>query len=217
MCEIKSPPETPSKNGKSISDRDPTQPVFLSRPPNVPITSTVNMPKTDDFRNLAACQTSRRQLREAASFNHALQRTRPSRSGCNPRVSWAGSLSLGRSSEVREHVRADGGGRWIPGRRKMGKKIEGKTMDVIGEGAGRRVAVCRMLVCSGHDYFALHLLASSVVGPGPGGRTGRRVVSWGRRTTNQAAQRRRVKPLRLLPCRLSDAAPRWPWRSPKEA
>ena len=28
--------------------------------------------------------------------NHALQRTRPSRSGCNPRVSWAGSLSLGR-------------------------------------------------------------------------------------------------------------------------
>jgi hypothetical protein len=28
--------------------------------------------------------------------NHALQRTRPSRSGCNPRVSRAGSLSLGR-------------------------------------------------------------------------------------------------------------------------
>ena len=28
--------------------------------------------------------------------NHALQRTRPSRSGCNPRVPWAGSLSLGR-------------------------------------------------------------------------------------------------------------------------
>jgi hypothetical protein len=30
--------------------------------------------------------------------NHALQRTRPSRSGCNPRVLWAGSLSLGRSA-----------------------------------------------------------------------------------------------------------------------
>ena len=30
------------------------------------------------------------------SPNHALQRTRPSRHGCNPRVSWAGSLSLGR-------------------------------------------------------------------------------------------------------------------------
>ena len=27
--------------------------------------------------------------------NHALQRTRPSRSGCNRGVSWAGSLSLG--------------------------------------------------------------------------------------------------------------------------
>jgi len=32
----------------------------------------------------------------AASFNHALQRTRPSRYGCNPRLSRAGSLSLGR-------------------------------------------------------------------------------------------------------------------------
>ena len=28
--------------------------------------------------------------------NHALQRTRPSRRGCNPTPSWAGSLSLGR-------------------------------------------------------------------------------------------------------------------------
>ena len=28
--------------------------------------------------------------------NHALQRTRPSRPGCNPTPSWAGSLSLGR-------------------------------------------------------------------------------------------------------------------------
>jgi hypothetical protein len=28
--------------------------------------------------------------------NHALQRTRPSRPGCNPGVAWAGSLSLGR-------------------------------------------------------------------------------------------------------------------------
>jgi hypothetical protein len=27
--------------------------------------------------------------------NHALQRTRPSRSGCNPRLPRAGSLSLG--------------------------------------------------------------------------------------------------------------------------
>jgi len=31
-----------------------------------------------------------------ASPNHALQRARPSRSGCIPRVPWAGSLSLGR-------------------------------------------------------------------------------------------------------------------------
>ena len=30
--------------------------------------------------------------------NHALQRTRPSRPGCNPRVPRAGSLSLGRSA-----------------------------------------------------------------------------------------------------------------------
>ena len=30
--------------------------------------------------------------------NHALQRTRPSRPGCNPTPSWAGSLSLGRSA-----------------------------------------------------------------------------------------------------------------------
>ncbi len=28
--------------------------------------------------------------------NHALQRTRPSHSGCNRTPSWAGSLSLGR-------------------------------------------------------------------------------------------------------------------------
>ena len=28
--------------------------------------------------------------------NHALQRTRPSRYGCNRGVPWAGSLSLGR-------------------------------------------------------------------------------------------------------------------------
>ena len=33
--------------------------------------------------------------------NHALQRTRPSRSGCNPASSWAGSLSLGRSAASR--------------------------------------------------------------------------------------------------------------------
>ena len=31
-----------------------------------------------------------------ATPNHALQRTRPSRPGCNPTPSWAGSLSLGR-------------------------------------------------------------------------------------------------------------------------
>jgi len=45
------------------------------------------------------------QLREACEIsitesmktpNHALQRTRPSRPGCNPRVPRAGSLSLGR-------------------------------------------------------------------------------------------------------------------------
>jgi hypothetical protein len=39
-----------------------------------------------------------------------------------------------RSSEVCEHVGVEGGDRWIPGRRKMGKKIEGKTMEVIREG-----------------------------------------------------------------------------------
>ena len=33
-----------------------------------------------------------------ATPNHALQRTRPSRRGCNPTPSWAGSLSLGRSA-----------------------------------------------------------------------------------------------------------------------
>lgn len=33
--------------------------------------------------------------RAAASFNHVLQRTRPSLSGCNRRPAWAGSLSLG--------------------------------------------------------------------------------------------------------------------------
>ncbi len=33
------------------------------------------------------------------SGNHALQRTRPSRYGCNPRVPRAGSLSLGRSTD----------------------------------------------------------------------------------------------------------------------
>jgi hypothetical protein len=41
-------------------------------------------------------QTSALTCREAAQFNHALQRTRPSRSGCNPRLPRAGSLSLGR-------------------------------------------------------------------------------------------------------------------------
>src|SRR5213593_4583049 len=39
--------------------------------------------------------------REAAQFNQALQRTRPSRSGCHPRLPWAGSLSLGRSAFFR--------------------------------------------------------------------------------------------------------------------
>jgi hypothetical protein len=109
-----------------------------------------------------------------------MHRTSRGRRGFKLGVPGAGSGDPGRSAEVREHVRADGVGRWIPGRRQMGKTIEGKTMDVIREGAGRRVAVCRMLVCSGHDYLALHLLATSVVGPGPGGRTGRRVVSCGR-------------------------------------
>ena len=44
--------------------------------------------------------------REAAQSNHALQRTRPSRSSCNSRVPWAGSLSLGRSAAKSEHQRA---------------------------------------------------------------------------------------------------------------
>ena len=35
--------------------------------------------------------------------NHALQRTRPSRSGCNPRVPRAGSLSLGRYRDMKLH------------------------------------------------------------------------------------------------------------------
>ncbi len=39
-------------------------------------------------------------LRETVWPNQALQRTRPSRSGCNPRVLRAGSLSLGRSGFV---------------------------------------------------------------------------------------------------------------------
>ncbi len=38
--------------------------------------------------------------------NYALQRTRPSRSGCNPRASWAGSLSLGRSANMRMHTKS---------------------------------------------------------------------------------------------------------------
>ena len=33
--------------------------------------------------------------------NHALQRTRPSRSGCHPRLPWAGSLTVGRCAVVR--------------------------------------------------------------------------------------------------------------------
>ena len=36
--------------------------------------------------------------------NHALQRTRPLRSGCNRTPSWAGSLSLGRSAEMKAPV-----------------------------------------------------------------------------------------------------------------
>lgn len=32
--------------------------------------------------------------------NHALQRTRPERRGCNPGIPWAGSLSLGRSPNL---------------------------------------------------------------------------------------------------------------------
>ena len=38
--------------------------------------------------------------RAAASFNKALQRTRPSRHCCNRGVPWAGSLSLGRSGRI---------------------------------------------------------------------------------------------------------------------
>lgn len=40
-----------------------------------------------------------RSILEHMLANHALQRTRPSRRGCNPTPSWAGSLSLGRSSD----------------------------------------------------------------------------------------------------------------------
>jgi len=32
----------------------------------------------------------------ASGIDYLIYLTRPSRSGCNPRVSWAGSLSLGR-------------------------------------------------------------------------------------------------------------------------
>ena len=39
---------------------------------------------------------SQPQTESTATANHALQRTRPSRPGCNPTPSWAGSLSLGR-------------------------------------------------------------------------------------------------------------------------
>ena len=42
-----------------------------------------------------AC-AARQVRRGAAGFNHALQRTRPSRPGCNRTPLWAGSLSLGR-------------------------------------------------------------------------------------------------------------------------
>ena len=54
-------------------------------------------PETDDF--------SLEHMRDHWP-NHALQRTRPSRSGCNSRVLWAGSLSLGRS--VRRESCCDG-------------------------------------------------------------------------------------------------------------
>ena len=44
-----------------------------------------------------ACRHRGEAPRAAASFNHALQRTRLERRGCNRSVPWAGSLSLGRS------------------------------------------------------------------------------------------------------------------------
>ena len=40
--------------------------------------------------------TSLLRFRSGWFANHALQRTRPSRCGCNRGVPWAGSLSLGR-------------------------------------------------------------------------------------------------------------------------
>ena len=43
--------------------------------------------------------------------NHALQRTRPSRHCCNRRVSWAGSLSLGRSGATDMAALSHRGGR----------------------------------------------------------------------------------------------------------
>jgi hypothetical protein len=42
-------------------------------------------------------------MRQMTWPNHALQRTRPSRPGCKRTPSWAGSLSLGRSTgEMRQ-------------------------------------------------------------------------------------------------------------------
>ena len=48
---------------------------------------------------IGICRSSydmRFQIGTNVTPNHALQRTRPSRSGCNRSVRWAGSLSLGR-------------------------------------------------------------------------------------------------------------------------
>ena len=49
-----------------------------------------------NFRRRIVNQTLGFSCRAAAQFNDALQRTRPSRRGCNRTPSWAGSLSLGR-------------------------------------------------------------------------------------------------------------------------
>src|SRR5712691_1850442 len=63
-------------------------------------------PLTRDLRRYRRSprRPSMREDRHMRPNKDALQRTRPSRHCCNPRVSWAGSLSLGRCYVVKSWI-----------------------------------------------------------------------------------------------------------------
>src|SRR2546422_11151565 len=86
------PPQKPAESLPSLLARNKQE----CDNPQTKRSMTPTQPMREFNNKLKVADQELALRREAASFNQALQRTRPSRSGCNPRLPRAGSLSLGR-------------------------------------------------------------------------------------------------------------------------